>query len=438
MKHKIIKFLLLLLSIVPAMAQDESPKIMEVAEKFYSTYDLRYSDYSYAQFDKVNRDWYVRSQKVSGRSLIPGERILFYDGTRKVFNELTEFEMYDSIIKIDPRDYIQEYDEYNYNIQPFYGYQGWYNDVIKYYEAFGDHTENEIYGLARAYAAKANVASSNQSMDGPPNEIFTFPLGKNSFSPEQRKAFLENVDKAITNYKLLSTINPAFETRVGKVGVKHSNEIIYRYHILRSFDFDYASKIKLPNNVYADSIIQSSVALLNSMPPNAIFLSFGDNDFYPLLYAQYLGTRQDIYIINYSLLGNDRFIYLSKFKWFEASPAIFNSDTALYKGTINDYILISESDSSISIKDFLQKIGQEDGQENVVTINAGTIILNDKSEKVQVSLANSRYLLKNHWILLDILDNLNGRPLVMLNDTYDFPGLVPYLKKKGDFFTWEP
>jgi MFS family permease len=60
---------------------------------------------------------------------------------------------------------------------------------------------------------------------------------------------------------------------------------------------------------------------LESCAPNAVLFTFGDNDTYPLWYAQEVeGVRPDIRIINSSLLGIDWYVNMLRYKINESAP----------------------------------------------------------------------------------------------------------------------
>ena len=64
-----------------------------------------------------------------------------------------------------------------------------------------------------------------------------------------------------------------------------------------------------------------AIDYLESCAPNAIVISFGDNDTYPLWYAQEVeGIRRDIRVINSSLLGTDWYINQLRYKVNQSDP----------------------------------------------------------------------------------------------------------------------
>ena len=78
---------------------------------------------------------------------------------------------------------------------------------------------------------------------------------------------------------------------------------------------------------------------LESCPQNAILFSFGDNDTYPLWYAQEVeGIRTDIRVINFSLLGIDWYVNQMRYKINESAPIDVIWSSSQVEGRKRDYV----------------------------------------------------------------------------------------------------
>ncbi len=179
---------------------------------------------------------------------------------------------------------------------------------------------------------------------------------------------------------------------------------------------------------------------LNSCEENAIIFTYGDNDTYPLWYAQEVeGIRTDVRVVNLSLIAVDWYIDLLRRKVNE-SPAIKMSipQEALRGKKRNQvfYYNPSGQDPPQRLEDFLRFIGEDhplptqSGREieshfrtrNVyIPVNreevlaSGVVGIEDTAEivsSIPLKLQGKDYLIKDEIAIMDIISsNLWDRPI---------------------------
>jgi len=205
-----------------------------------------------------------------------------------------------------------------------------------------------------------------------------------------------------------------------------------------------------------------SVNYLKSCAPNAILFTYGDNDTFPVWYAQEVeNVRPDVRIVNLSLFTADWYIDGMKRKQNDSTPLPISMKPAQYAEGTRDIIYYQDFKiaQSVELKQLMEVL-LSDNEEDKITLRDGSKanVLPTKNFKLSINRRevldtgtvpvedagkianamewtyNSDYLTKGTLAMLDILTHNNWkRPIYFSGAMPDeqYVGLNKYLYSEG-------
>jgi len=237
-------------------------------------------------------------------------------------------------------------------ISPYWGYTGWDKDVMDEYGNKNNLSDSTLNALARAYASYAANLLNNNSGYSNPNERFKIPASQPSLTFDQLQIYRTYEHLAIDTYEKLLKLNPKFENFVADIFNVYSNEIMNCFLTLRYYKNDEEAHKELKPGLYDPFFISMAQNYLASCDSNAILLTNGDSDTFPLIYVQETkGFRRDVLVVNISLLGTPKYIshLFDKIGKAESLPVCMNKD--VYRKGLKEIVYIIKKDSVPSYSD---------------------------------------------------------------------------------------
>jgi hypothetical protein len=433
--------LLLLVCVNPLWAQGnlfKYPLFEQVVKEFMVTYDSEEldEDYTYS-FAKKRDGWHVELTEKGGVT----EDYLFWKLSNGKYKKLNLPKQRNKKKAKQASDYYPEnWKSVHYNVCPYYGYTGWEYDVVADYSTQKNLPDSFVYGVGRAYSTMASNLLNNNSGFADSSKTFKLKMGRNALNSEQLATYRKYRHEAIAWFTKAGQMNPKLQTLVGEIGVKTANEFVCSFLDLRIYQNEEEAMKELPDTLYSEVYLNAAKNYLMSCSPNAVLLTNGDNDTYPLIYLQVKkGYRRDVLVVNASLLNTERYVNSLRTKVLDAKPLKLSMSYADIENDKRSILLIdSDNESYVDLYSWIQYALTDSNSQK----NSGKTYYNGPSQYITFPAGKDtiNWYFPTHYMYLgqlayldEIANEFGKRPIyftVTLNNE-SMMGLEGYFSLEG-------
>lgn len=438
---------------------DKFPAYEAVVESYFTENEYNIGDVTKIKFGKKYDGWYViflnkNYVEVDERLIWNAKSTSFKNVKTKDTDSGSSYSVKDA-----KKKYVRGFEPMFFAQYPLYGYHGYENDIIKLLENEKDLSAKVLDALARSYSSKGMQVLMPGQFGGKKKVLeYDRTFNPKDWEKETLNEFTELMDKSIATFKILSDKYPDYQTIVGNIKTKYRNEYMSAYYALKYSGQSKLAEKYLVDDLYPDFQIKTAANYLKTCATNAILFTYGDNDTYPLIYAQdKLGIRPDIKVINTSLASLGRYIHFVKTE--------YNLPTTLemadYKLENHNYIGIKPEIEDVDLRDYFKAVSEEknlyiDDESGVryLPSKQGFFVIQVKPLGYQLGVAKrlseravrfdfkKNYLIKGEVFLLDLITTDNWQTPTYFSSggyyTLETLGMKDYVQVEGLAYRFLP
>lgn len=300
---------------LPAQSIIDYPEITQVLAYFYGNYQGNPADGQVITFARKADGWHIQKQPSGENQKVIESEVLWSIQTGTYlplrYSKLPLNSSPNIAYHTSRYFRITSWSAYDYQRCLFYGYPEWADDMVQALAGTENLSPQNLEGLARAYDFLANQIL--YSTYGIPHPFYQPLEGQQLRDQSRLQAYLTYMDGSIAALQQLQEAAPDFEMMIGVPQTKLANQYMTAWlQLLGAGQPQLAEKYALQAE-FDEFTSNVSAIQLDAVPPNGRFLSFGDNDFFPLLALQLQQQyRTDVSIVHYQLLNAPWYFSLMK------------------------------------------------------------------------------------------------------------------------------